>query len=53
MTSDRRGLDRLRTRARQARADGNFVQAASFERQAVELAGALGLIVMVEGLAGL
>ena len=44
MTSDRRGLDRLRTRARQARADGNFVQAASFERQAVELAGALGLI---------
>ena len=44
MTSDRRGLDRLRARARQARADGHFAQAARLERQAVELAGTLGLV---------
>ncbi len=44
MTSDRRALDRLRAQARQARADGHFAKAARLERQAVELAGTLGLI---------
>lgn len=44
MAVDRRALDRLRAQARQARADGHFAQAARLERQAVELAGALGLV---------
>lgn len=44
MTPDRSALDRLRAQARQARADGHFTQAARLERQAVELAGMLGLV---------
>jgi len=44
MASDRSALDRLRAQARQARADGHFTQAARLERQAVELAGTLGLV---------
>lgn len=44
MVSDRRALGRLRAQARQARADGHFAQAARLERQAVELAGTLGLV---------
>lgn len=44
MALDRPGLDRLRARARQARAVSDFAQAARLERQAVELAGALGWV---------
>lgn len=43
MTSDRQALTRLRARARQARADGHFAQAARLERQVAERAGVLGL----------
>jgi len=43
MSADQNGLVRLRIQARQARAEGQFMQAARFERQAVELAQALGL----------
>lgn len=44
MSADQNGLIRLRIQARQARSEGQFRQAARFERQAVELAQALGLI---------
>lgn len=43
MSADQNGLARLRSQARQARTEGQFRQAARFERQAVELAQALGL----------
>ncbi|HRC73699.1 MAG TPA: hypothetical protein PK880_14385 [Candidatus Competibacter sp.] len=44
MASDRQALVRLRGLARQARAEGHFVQAARLEQQAVEIASASGLI---------
>ncbi|HRD64546.1 MAG TPA: hypothetical protein PKY50_00150 [Candidatus Competibacter sp.] len=44
MVSDRRVFDRLRVQARQARADGQFAQAARLERRAVVLAETLGLV---------
>ncbi len=44
MSFDRRTLDRLRGQARQARETGDYAQAARLERQAVERAGALGLV---------
>lgn len=44
MASDRQALVRLRDLARQARAEGRFVQAARLEQQAVEIASASGLI---------
>jgi hypothetical protein len=44
MASDRQALDRLRAQARQAREAGDYSQAARLERQAVERAGALGLV---------
>lgn len=43
MSADRRSFDRLRDHARQARETGDYAQAARLERQAAELAGALGL----------
>ncbi|MER2601918.1 MAG: hypothetical protein ABTR27_06135 [Candidatus Competibacter phosphatis] len=43
MSADRRSFERLRDHARQARETGDYAQAARLERQAVELAGALGL----------
>jgi hypothetical protein len=43
MSADRRSFDRLRDHARQARETGDYTQAARLERQAAELAGALGL----------
>lgn len=42
MTPDRRTLEQLRARARQARESGRYTVAARLERQAVERAGALG-----------
>lgn len=42
MTTDRRTLEQLRARARQARENGRYTVAARLERQAVERAGALG-----------
>jgi hypothetical protein len=44
MTSDRRALAQLRAQARQAREAGDYSQAARLERQAVERAGAFGLV---------
>ncbi len=44
MVSGRRAIDHLRAQARQARADGRFAQAARLEREAVEVAGMLGLV---------
>ncbi|MBK8510609.1 MAG: hypothetical protein IPL51_18785 [Candidatus Competibacteraceae bacterium] len=44
MRFDRQALLQLRTQARQARAEGHFPHAARLEQQAVEIAGALGLI---------
>ena len=43
MSADRRSFERLRDHARQARETGDYTQAARLERQAAELAGALGL----------
>jgi hypothetical protein len=43
MSADRRSFERLRDHARQARETGDYPQAARLERQAAELAGALGL----------
>ncbi|MCB1793635.1 MAG: hypothetical protein KDJ70_04240 [Candidatus Competibacteraceae bacterium] len=43
MSADRRSFERLRDHARQARETGDYAQAARLERQAAELAGALGL----------
>ena len=43
MSADRRSFERLRDHARQARETGDYIQAARLERQAAELAGALGL----------
>lgn len=43
MSADRRSFGRLRDHARQARETGDYAQAARLERQAAELAGALGL----------
>ena len=43
MSADRRSFERLRDHARQARETGDYPQAARLERQATELAGALGL----------
>ena len=43
MSTDRRSFERLRDHARQARETGDYTQAARLERQAAELAGALGL----------
>lgn len=44
LRTDQHTLARLRDQARQARAAGHYRQAAQLERQAVELAGALGLM---------
>lgn len=43
MSSDRNAFRQLRAQARQARSDSHFSEAARLERQAVELASALGL----------
>ena len=43
MNADRRSFERLHDHARQARETGDYTQAARLERQAAELAGALGL----------